>query len=450
MNLAFVQYTFTGPSHLVLQKPHGNSKSTTPYVRTSPSTLQKLKECAKSNFPKDAVQSVTKEKGGIVKSAAGDLPRNRKQVDNIRLQAKDTDPLLSVMKMCKDSLGKSANPFVRLVTSAPEPMSILCTNDQLNNIVRFCSTNGSPLCVDPTFDLGDFSVTVTSYRHLLLQHTKKGKKSPVLLGPLLVHRRKDFGTYHFFASSLVSLEPSLVDLRSFGTDGEEALFKAFTLQFRKATHLRCFLHFRDNCMAKLRDLKVTNDVSINVIQDILGCPLKGTQGLVDATSKDEVYVKLDELRDKWDLIVPGFHEWFLKYKAEDLATSMTQAARLSAGLGNPPEPFYTNEVESINRLIKRKVNYKATQWPDFCRLAEEIVKEQQDEVEKAVIRIGEYRLKPAYRHLEVSIHKWNTMTEQQRITHLRKLHRIPMVETVQEASGSSTIHLQQQDLHLVA
>ena len=34
--------------------------------------------------------------------------------------------------------------------------------------------------------------TVTSYRHLLLQHTKNNKKSPVLLGPLLVHRKKDF------------------------------------------------------------------------------------------------------------------------------------------------------------------------------------------------------------------------------------------------------------------
>ena len=214
MNLAFVQYIFTGPPHLILQKSHGNSKSSAPYTRTSPSTLQKLKECAKSQAPKEAVQS---EKGGIVKGAAGDIPRNCKQVSNIRSQAKDTDPLLSVMVMCKDSLGKNSNPFVRLVTSAPEPMSILSTNDQLKDVVCFCTSSEecSPLCVDPTFDLGDFSVTVTSYRHLLLQHTKKGKKSPVLLSPLLVHRKKDFSSYHFFASSLVSLEPSLIDLRSF-------------------------------------------------------------------------------------------------------------------------------------------------------------------------------------------------------------------------------------------
>ena len=111
-------------------------------------------------------------------------------------------------------------------------------------------------------------------------------------------------------------------------------------------------------MAKLRDLHVANDVALNVLQDVFGCPLKGTQGLVDACSREEVYAKLDELYDKWNLVAPGFHAWFLKYKAEDIATSMTQNLRESAGLGNPPEPFYTNEVETINRLIKGRSTIK--------------------------------------------------------------------------------------------
>ena len=80
MNLALVQYFFTGPPHPVLQKPHGNSKSSEPYIRTSPSTLQKLKACAKSDSQKEAVKSVSKAKGGVVKAnAAGDLPRNCQQ-----------------------------------------------------------------------------------------------------------------------------------------------------------------------------------------------------------------------------------------------------------------------------------------------------------------------------------------------------------------------------------
>ena len=135
-------------------------------------------------------------------------------------------------------------------------------------------------------------------------------------------------------------------------------------------------------------------------------------------------------------MVPGFHEWFMQYKAEELATSMTQSVCESAGLGNPPYPFCTNDIESINRLIKCKVKYKAAEWPDFCRLAKEIVHEQQSEVEKAVINISEYRFKPEYRHLEVPVHKWNTVTEQQRQWRLSKLHQT-LVRKIQVAESQA-------------
>lgn len=344
----------------------------------------------------------------------------------------NVDHLLSVMVMCKESVGKHADPFVRLVTSAPEPMSILCTNRQLQDLVRFCTSPEAsyPLCIDPTLiNLGDFSVTVCSYQHLLLQHAAgKTKKTPVFLGPMLVHRRKDFSSYHFLSSSLLSLEPSLIDLRSFGTDGEVALFKAFSLQFQKATHLHCFLHFRDNCMMKLWELGVKNDVAIGVIQDIFGSPLQSVPGIVNVHSQEDVYVKLSELRGKCNLVAPGFHEWFLKYKAEDLVASMTQSVRESAGLKNPPEPFYTNDMESINRLIKCKVTYKATQWPEFCRLAEDIVREQQEEVEKVIIGTGEYRFKWEYKHLEIPIHKWNSKSRMQWQAYLHKVNKTSVQE----------------------
>jgi len=88
--------------------------------------------------------------------------------------------------------------------------------------VNFC-----PISVDPTFDLGDFSVTVISYRNLLLKNRRTGK-NPVMLGPMLVHRKKLFSSYHFYPSSLVSLNAFIVQLQSFGTDGEESLYGAFS------------------------------------------------------------------------------------------------------------------------------------------------------------------------------------------------------------------------------
>ena len=84
------------------------------------------------------------------------------------------------------------------MTSAPEPKSFLCTNAQLYDMQRFCidSVNFYPISVDPTFDLGDFCVTVISYHNLFLKNRTTGK-NPVMLGPMLVHRRKLFSSYHF-------------------------------------------------------------------------------------------------------------------------------------------------------------------------------------------------------------------------------------------------------------
>lgn len=189
LNLVFVQYVFSGKPHCIIQKPHGNSKhDNKPFIRTTPSTLQKLKDCRKSLPPRQAVSKVTADAGGVVNvNTVGTIPRNRKQVYNISCRdgIENSDALLSVMVMCKESMGKSDDPFVRIVTSAPEPMSILCTNAQLLDIEHFCTdpTTFGPLSVDPTFDLGDFNVTVTSYRNLLLKN-RRTHKNPVMVGPM--------------------------------------------------------------------------------------------------------------------------------------------------------------------------------------------------------------------------------------------------------------------------
>ena len=74
--------------------------------------------------------------------STGALLRNRQQVSNLRrrtdeahepLAGKKKDPLFAVMSMCKDSDGKgTAEHFVRIVTGAPEPMTVLCFDWSLN------------------------------------------------------------------------------------------------------------------------------------------------------------------------------------------------------------------------------------------------------------------------------------------------------------------------------
>ena len=81
------------------------------------------------------------------------------------------------MLQCKSS----ATNFVRAVVAALELMAVLCTDEQLDNMVRFPTNPAefSIMGVDPTFNFGDFNANPIMYRNLL-EHRTKGH-SPVML-----------------------------------------------------------------------------------------------------------------------------------------------------------------------------------------------------------------------------------------------------------------------------
>ena len=305
------------------------------YCRTHPSTMSMIKEESENSAPKDAVSAIHTKQGGIMAaSSQGKLPRNRLQISNVRRKIGTNlpicsskgvrDPLFMVMEQGK--LCESGDKFVRVVTACPEPMCILASDQQLNDLARF-GTNPSGFCVlpiDPTFSLGDFSVTCITYHNLLVTDTRTGQ-SPIMLGPLFVHQSKSYSTYHFFASSLLGIAPRLVGVLAFGTDGEEALVKAFKQQLQFAVHLRCFRHMRQDIQRKMTtDIGFPNDIISEVIADIFGNKDGPTfyEGLVDCNSEDEFNSKLIMLQERWGGFeslrckIPDnqidFRNWFMK------------------------------------------------------------------------------------------------------------------------------------------
>ena len=100
------------------------------------------------------------------------------------------------------------------------------------------------------------------------KHQRRGQH-PVMFGPMFIHQRKTFATYNFFFSQSVGLKPNIRDIQCFGTDGEKALEQALHTQFRLATHLRCFLHFRANVESKLAELGISKPNAQEFLKDIL-------------------------------------------------------------------------------------------------------------------------------------------------------------------------------------
>ena len=83
---------------------------------------------------------VVEDVGGMINtSSAGALPRNSQQPPYYKSKDKscphNSDVLYNVMLQCKSCVpGKE---FVRVVVAAPEPMAILASDQQLDDMVRF-------------------------------------------------------------------------------------------------------------------------------------------------------------------------------------------------------------------------------------------------------------------------------------------------------------------------
>ena len=142
-------------------------------------------------------------------------------------------------------------------------------------MVRNCtdSSNYVPIGIDPTFKLGHFYVTPIVFPLKMLVAKGTGK-SPIYLGLLLVHQSLKFSNYHYFASQVMGLRPSLKNTKAIGTDGEGPLYKAFCGVFPKAIHLRCFSHFQRNIEDKLKQLQFPANIAKEIQHNIMGVDLK--------------------------------------------------------------------------------------------------------------------------------------------------------------------------------
>ena len=319
---------------------HGNAKSNKP---TLPSTVRLIKSTCSSVGPKEVVASVSSHAGGIVGATyPGELPRNEEQISNFKkrrisnmgssVHVGGANDLYTVM--LNAHLEDTDKKFARCIKTYPEPAIVLASERQLNDIARFCCNpfEFSVLTVDPTFTLGDFDVTPTTYRHLLLTCNRSGKP-PVMIGPILIHYKKSFQSYLFLASSMVGLKKDIEKLRAFGTDGEKALIDAFSHEFRFAIHLSCFIHVRRNIKDELARQMIPDSLRNEILDDIFGRRSGSSlfEGLVDSIDQGSFEEKLCMLMAKWKSNkehhqpIGTFCEWLVKNKVDVIRQTMLRS-----------------------------------------------------------------------------------------------------------------------------
>lgn len=330
-----IQYLLDGTEVDIKIKPHGNSKQSVPFFCTAQSTKARIKELEASHTPKSAIDVLTMEQGGELHArSASSLPCNRRQIKYAHegKSAKDPNPLYSIMLQCKLAQGK-LDVFIQDVKAAPQPMCILSSEWQLDDMVRFLTSNHhfGVLTADTIYNLGEFYVTPLVYPHLMLEDTKT-RKHPLLLGPMLIHQNVDLSAFNYFMSTLIGCRRELRHVMAYGTDGDKAIIEAMTHSFPYAIQLRCFIHFRRNVKEKLKILGIPSLVSQEFLGDIFGKRVGNTfqEGLVDSNSADEVEECLHLLKPVWDAREwahapasgPRFYTFFCRYQADTVKYHM--------------------------------------------------------------------------------------------------------------------------------
>ena len=117
----------------------------------------------------------------MIATSAGQTPRNRKQAYNMKqhkhvgpmsLEHRSSDVLGSLLSMANDEKqGDPNNVFIRSIQTHPNPLLlVLATATQFQNLETYCTSQyvSSVMTIDPTFNIGKFSVTPVTYQYLLL------------------------------------------------------------------------------------------------------------------------------------------------------------------------------------------------------------------------------------------------------------------------------------------
>ncbi|KAJ7394459.1 hypothetical protein OS493_000270 [Desmophyllum pertusum] len=290
--------------------------------------------------------------------------------------------------------GDTNNVFIRSIQTHPNPLFlVLSTATQFQNLETYCTSEyaSSVMTIDPTFNIGKFSVTPVTYQDLLLVSKRTGEHS-ICIGPLLVSQNLTYDVFSDFIYCLQKNCPSIKNgLRSFGTDGERALEKALAEGFPKSVKLRCMSHFRNNVKEHLKD--VDKESKTKIINQVFGQNSGDgiyKEGLLDADSGELFQSLYESVRDDWKEITPTFVSWF-DTKIPTIKESMLANVRKAAGLGSPPAKFYTHSSESNNHVIKHKERYREVSLPQFVQDMKELRRDYDDDFVKAITGRGEYK-----------------------------------------------------------
>ena len=257
----------------------------------------------------------------------------------------------------------------------PQDLWVLGTKAMCLEMTRSSTADNlsSPIYVDPTFNLvGQFEVTPIVFKNVLLRSKRTGE-NPIFIGPTMIHHKKTYDEYTVLAHATTQESKEMLNLKSFVTDGEQPLQKAFQNHFPTAKSLRCFKHFHNNCKDKLLQIGIRGEKDQAYFLNATFGVKEKVEGILDAKDKDDLRKRLDSFhqdfarKEKELTNNDQARYWtYLNANFAMIAGHMVDEVRKSGGLRDK-ERSHTNASESMNKIMKCKRDAFLTRKSPFAK-----------------------------------------------------------------------------------
>ena len=417
------------PSH------HGNSKKNNqPFYRTEPETLKSIDQfiADKKHSPRQIFRHMVHQQGGAVGVSSIDcIPRNLEQIYNKSSKPQGKDDVFAIIEICKNETSKP-NTFIYKVEASPSLNIVIGYDHMFQDIGRFCTDvrNHCVLSIDTTFGCGDFYITPLCYQNLILCHGRTSV-SPIQMGPVLLHHKKDTDAFSFLFAKVIDKVASAKSIICVGRDDDQAIKVAISRHFPNVHQVICRKHVEDCLRHHLSELNIKKGTLLHTfIKDIFGTLTDF--GLADHANPEAFVNALSSIKPKWDNMEedhtgkpPKFHQWFVRYHRKQFQQFFLANVHHNAGLGF--QYYFNNISESLNSLIRieEKTDRSIRDIPNFINnTLRTIADEQRVNAQLAVFGQGPYRLKNEFKHLFVPGHEWSNMSEERRARHLNNLYTL--------------------------
>ena len=343
---------YIGDHSAISKFPHRNSKKgSTAFVRTCPSTFNKLAKVCKTNKASVVYKKEVAEANCLSEQVPTHMPRDLKQLQNLRFKHLShsrisRDDLYNLHEIAYDTKG-----FVHKIITYPD-LACVCGLDQIlketNQILQLNET-GQLLSYDTTFQLGDFYVSA-----LLLRHTIFEEK-PCIPVMFLIHERKFAETHQILFQEAVRHIPSIKSTSScLVIDREKAIIKAAEMEVPNLHQLQCWNHIYRDIRFWLRKHGAPNTDITVYIDDI--------SNMFHSASEDEYNERLVHYSKTWD---PLFEQYFTKEIHPIVPRKVGRWLLESYQLYNPYCGVTNNQAEGFNKVMKDFQQWKEAPLDSF-------------------------------------------------------------------------------------